>query len=400
MTRITEQSAAWTRAPLILIGVLVLQSLPYLTALTWGDYARLLLITVGLGYLMWRYSHIKGERPEGRISMMAILSALALVFIINQFNLNAIPAQTVSSMAIPFWISAVLVVVAFFALLWNRQFKGLSGWSDWVVIGLAAILVGVSLGSSLIFGQEIPWETQGKILISLLLWFTATRTSTSFPETGKKLAAGLLGVFVLFSLAGLIQLGGIFYYSHRGDSARKQGDLQTAVEHYQRALGISDRLELDRAKDSAAFDLAGMLFAQGNKDRAAETLSMEKGFIKVVPADAWDGPESGDLYYSISCWKDLTLYAGEVEVRIYAHGTPALDVWPLMQVRLGDRKLGDVFVKSVGPKAYNFSVNVKERTRERLKISFLNDFQQTDPYIDRNLKIEQAEIQYRRIVWE
>jgi hypothetical protein len=400
MTRITEQSAAWTRAPLILIGVLALQPLPYLVALTWGEYARLLLITVGLGYLMWRYSRVREERPEGRMAMMGILLALGFVFIINQFNKNTIPAETVSSIAIPFWISSVLVISAFVVSLWNRQLKGLNDWLDWVAIGLAIVFIAVSVGSSLISGQEVPWETQGKILISLLLWFAATRMCIFSPGSGKKLAAGLLGVFVLISLAGLIQLGGIFFYSYRGDSAREQENLQTAVEHYQCALGISERLKLDRVKRSAAFDLAGVLFAQGEKDRAAETLSMERGFVELVPADAWDGPEGGNLYYLTSCWKDLALYAGEVAILIYAHGTPAMDVWPLMQVRLGDRILGDVFVKSTEPKAYVFLVNVKERTRERLEISFLNDFQQTTPYIDRNLKIEQAEIQYRHIAWE
>jgi hypothetical protein len=400
MTRITEQSAAWTRAPLIPIGVLALQPLPYLVALTWGEYARLLLITVGLGYLMWRYSRSREERPEGMMSMMGILLALGFVFIINQFNRSAIPAETVSSIAIPFWISSVLVVSAFVVSLWNRQLKGLSGWSDWVAIGLTIIFIAVSVGASLISGQEVPWETQGKILVSLLLWFAATRTSISFPEPGKKLTAGLLVVLALVSIAGLIQLGGIFFYSHRGDTAREQGDLKTAVEHYQRALGISDRLKLDRVRDSAAFDLAGVLFAQGEKDKAAETLSMEKGFVEVIPADAWDGPVGGNLYYLISCWKDLIFYPGEVEIQIYAHGTPALNVWPLMRVQLGEKMLGDVFVPSRESRAFSFPLHFKEKTRQRLEISFLNDGHQDDPYMNRDLKIKQAEIHYRQIAWK
>jgi hypothetical protein len=70
MTRPTKQTAVWARASLIFLGVLVLQPLPYLMALTWGEYVRLLLITVGLGCLIWRYSRVREERPEGRISMM------------------------------------------------------------------------------------------------------------------------------------------------------------------------------------------------------------------------------------------------------------------------------------------------------------------------------------------
>jgi len=36
----------------------------------------------------------------------------------------------------------------------------------------------------------------------------------------------------------------------------------------------------------------------------------------------------------------------------------------------------------------------------RLEVSFLNDYHQTKPYIDRNLRVEQAEIRYREIAWE
>jgi hypothetical protein len=380
--------------------MLVLQPLPYLMALTWGEYARLLLITVGLGYLMWRYSRSREERPEERMSMMGILLALGFVFIINQFNRNTIPAETVSSIAIPYWISSVLVISAFVVTLWHRQLKGLCGWSDWVAIGLTIIFIAVSVGSSLISGQIVPWETQGKILVSLLLWFAVTRTSSFSPGSGKKLAAGLLGVFVLVSLAGLIQLGGIFFYSYRGDSIREQGDLQAAAEHYQRALGLSDRLEIGRVRDSAAFDLAGVLFAQGKQDKAAEILSMEKGFVEVVSTDAWDGPVGGNLHYLISCWKDLTFYPGEAEIQIYAHGTPALNVWPLMRVQLGDKILGEVFVPASESRAYSFPLHFKEKTRQRLEISFMNDGHQEDPYMNRDLKIEQAEIHYRKIAWE
>ncbi|MEW6756039.1 MAG: carbohydrate-binding domain-containing protein [Candidatus Latescibacterota bacterium] len=152
--------------------------------------------------------------------------------------------------------------------------------------------------------------------------------------------------------------------------------------------------------DGLAFQLAGVLQARGQSDRAAQTLGLQPGFVQVIPADAWDGPEGGNLYYLVSCWKDLTLHPGEVELVIHASGTPADDVWPLMRVRLDQRVLSDVLVTSTDARPYAFTVRVPRPSRQRLEITFLNDFHQAEPYADRNLKVEHAEIRYRQVYWE
>ena len=93
------------------------------------------------------------------------------------------------------------------------------------------------------------------------------------------------------------------------------------------------------------------------------------------------------------------LYKGKVEFQIYASGTPAHKEWPLMRVKLGDDILGDVFVTSGDLQPYSFPVEIHEKGRQRLEISFLNDFYQAKPYIDRNLLVERAEINYHSIIW-
>ena len=70
-----------------------------------------------------------------------------------------------------------------------------------------------------------------------------------------------------------------------------------------------------------------------------------------------------------------------------------------MRVKLGDEILGDVFVNSSDLQPYSFPVEIYEKGRQRLEISFLNDFHQTKPYIDRNLLVERAEIKYHSIIW-
>ena len=43
---------------------------------------------------------------------------------------------------------------------------------------------------------------------------------------------------------------------------------------------------------------------------------------------------------------------------------------------------------------------MKERERQRLQLSFVNDYHQAKPYVDRNLRIDEAEIWFRNIEWE
>jgi hypothetical protein len=397
----TVRRASWAiYIPPVILGLLVLQPLPYAGALNGIEYFRVGLITVGLGYLLWRYQLRDTREATDPLSMAFVLMALVLIFIVNQFNQNDITNDNALGMLVPRWVPVFLIIIAFVVSLWNGQLRGLVGWLDWVVIGLGTILVGVSMGSSLMFGYGIAWYVQVKIAASVLLWFVATRTGAAVPELSRKLAIEVLGVLAIVSLIGLIQVGAIFSYSQKGKAAHKGGELENAAENYRKALAFSKRLELDDISFHTAFKLAGVLFEQGKKDRAAEALALEKGFIKVVPADAWNGPEGGNLFYPISCWKDLIFYEGEAEIRIFAHGTPALDIWPRMEVKLGDKLIDYVSVVSRESQPYSFSVYVKETGLQRLKISFLNDVHQLDPYFDRNLVIDQAEIHFGKIPWE
>jgi hypothetical protein len=209
----------------------------------------------------------------------------------------------------------------------------------------------------------------------------------------------VLAVLAAASAVGAVRVTAVLWQSWQGEGARHQGDLPRAAAAFTRALEGSTRLEMTGVSTRVAFDLAGVLVAQGQPQQAAAVLGLAPGFIDVVPGDAWDGPEGGNLYYSISCWKDLVLLPGEVEIRVFASGTQALDVWPQMRVELGERVLGDVFVTGdVAP--YAFALQVPARGRQRLRISFLNDFHQMNPYLDRNLLVGQVEVEYRRVSWE
>lgn len=367
---------------LVTLGGLALLPFFSITALDWLEYCRLWLVTLGLGYLLWRQQH--GDRST------TALWGLVFVFILNQFA----PSE-----AVFYWGSLGLAVIAAVAG-WTAKPRLRWSWMDWVAVGVGVGCAGISVGFSMAAGKGIAWKVQAEIAASVLVWLAGTRMSAAWPAKSRKLGIGVLGVFALVSVAGAVQLGEVYSLIRQGGQARQEGDLVAAVNYYQKALALSNRLELEGMQEDVAFSLASAFFAQGEEGKAAAVLGLEEGLVQRVPADAWKGPEGGNLYYLVSCWEDLTLYPGEVEIRIFARGTPALNVWPLMRVKLGEKVLGDLFVTSQESTPYSFLVQVPTKSQQRLEISFLNDYYQADPYLDRNLWIEEAEIHYRHLAWE
>ena len=377
--------------PYICLGLLALMPLLRMVGLNWIEYGRLWLITLGLGYLLWRYLRGSGDALGKVATIPWVLLSLAFVFILSQFGRIGEGL---------FWVPVVLSAGTFAVLLPGGQLRWTWCWLDWVAIGVWILLMVASAGVSWVLEASISWRTWVHIATSALLWFAVTRAGVARPAWGRKLAWGVLAVFALVSTVGAAQWAGVFFYENQGQKARREEDLQAAVKHLQRALWLSNRLELERAQNEIAFDLAGVLFAQEKEDEAAEILGLRKGFFEVVRAHAWKGPVGGNLYYMVSCWKDLELLPGLVEIQVYARGEPALGVWPLMQVKLGDEILGKVTVAWEDTRPYSFLVQVGERSRKRLEIAFLNDIHRKKPRIDRNLKVDKAEIHYRRIQWK
>ncbi len=371
--------------PYIFMGMLALIPLIYATDLTVSEYIRLGLITVGLAYLWWKKT---SER------MSVYLLALSFIFALIQFE----PATSAEDIIL--WICGAFAVGAagiyFFGHGIHRK-KPI--FSDWLALGIALVIVATSIGSSLLAEREIVWTTLSKIAISAIIWLLVTRSIPSRPEIARRFKVGILGIFAAVCLVGCVQVGAAYYYYKSGERAQKNGDLDAALYYYEHGAKLGKGLNFGNINEVCSFRMAGILFRQGRREESLKALALEKDFIALVRPEEWEGPEGGNLYYNTSCWKDLSLYKGEVEFRIIAHGSPAFDEWPLMRVRLGDEVLGDVFVTSREPQPYTFLVKNVQKTRKRLEISFLNDFHQDKPYIDRNLMVEQAEIQYRKIDW-
>ena len=377
-----------------LMGALLLLPLIHAGGLGIGEYIRLGLITAGLAYLWLQNS------ASGRTGLS--LLAFVLIFALIQFD----PAQNGEGQSernffirAYLWAYGGLVVAAVLYFAHSASWRIKMDFFDKVAIAIALALVFFSAVSSLLAGKDIVWGTQIKILLAVLIWLLVAHAFAANGAYLKRFQVGALGVFALICLVGLIRALTAFYHYQSGEQAQSGEHLDAALYHYERGAGLSRELGMGYIEETCTFRMAGILAGQGKIEASIEVLALEEDFVRVVRAEDWEGPEGGNLFYPTKCWKHLMLYKGKVEFKIYASGTPALKEWPLMRVKLGDDILGDVFVNSGDLQPYSFPVEIHEKGRRRLEISFLNDFHQAKPYIDRNLLVERAEIQYHSINW-
>jgi len=176
-------------------------------------------------------------------------------------------------------------------------------------------------------------------------------------------------------------------------------DLQEA--HYE--LGVSHRgsndpdraeVEFRRALEQQPGDilsrgqLASLFRERGDHTRAGHTV----GAMRVqLLAAGWQGPYGGNLAWAGSCWQELDLHSGEVEIVVTASGTPAAGIWPLMILTLDGNHVASSPVKGQGD--YAFRTRVGWTGRHRLAVAFAND-STSDEQGDRNLAVKGTVIRY------
>ena len=379
----------------LVLGLLLLLPMVFASTLVWQEYLRLVVITLGLGYFWWKYRDVE-QADVHRIT--TVFLALGFMFVITQFD----PGRSAGADHAVwrdrfFWIPAGLALLGFVSAGGPGSFRRNALTTlDWVVIVTAVVAVALSTGAFLFLQGRSPLGISVRFVVYLMLWFLFTHGQVPDLRVRSKLVQGMLAVFCVVCIVGGARIGVACYHYLAGDGSRKQAAYDRAVGHYLRAESAARSLGLAGIRDASLFGRAEVLFKQGKEGDAAEILGMEEGFVQVIQPEEWEGPAGGILYTNLSCWKDLQLYAGRIDVQIFARGQPAVSVWPRMQVKLGNRILGEVEVSSSETRPYVLSTDV-ETGRQRLEISFMNDYY--DLPNDRNLWVEQAEIRYQEIAW-
>jgi tetratricopeptide (TPR) repeat protein len=120
---------------------------------------------------------------------------------------------------------------------------------------------------------------------------------------------------------------------------------------------------------------------------------MDRMKLSIEPS-AWKGPFGSELYWTGSCWYEMELFKGRIEIRVHASGTPASNIWPRMEVSLDGQRIGAVSV--VQEDKFVFAAEIKTTGFHKLTISFLNN-STAGEIGDRNLSVKEALIHYLEV---
>jgi hypothetical protein len=375
---------------------LLLLPLASLTSLIWQEYLRVGVLAIGLGYgLAVRTS---GGLPTNWKQAILIASFL---FILSQFiSFISIGERSISSgfLHFPLSLFVLLILVATpVAFLAANYRKARLTLLDGVVIAIGILLFLLSIGLKFAFEEATAWPEEILPAGLVTIWFISRQTWILRNFEERNYWIGLITVFTVVSLVGCLQIGRAHYYTRSGARNIEKSDLNVALQQYVNLESLSQSLDLESLHDESLLAQAHIFYRQGAEKEALRALSMGDSFQIVVPSGEWEGPVGSMLYKNTSCWADLKLYAGKIQIDVFARGQSARNIWPRMRICLGDQILGEVDVTSGETKPYRFTAEILTG-KARLEISFLNDSWELGVF-DRNLYIEQAEITYQEIDW-
>lgn len=394
-----RQRDSFSKFSTVFVHLFLFLPILYAWSLTWQEYLRLTVITAGLGYYGCQ-NHIWDEmKSEFRGRTTVGIIALGFMFIFTQFDpsigrLGELGSTSLLNLV--FLSSTVLIFFVFGEFLLSRRSWRKMELLDWIVIGTVLFTVGLSTVSRLFFKGDFSWIGSLKLLSYIGFWFLFTQWLSFSLKIERRILTWMPGIFAVVCLVGGVKIASAYYHYWVGTDSHNQSRFDEALKHYDEAERIGQSLDLHTLAESSLFGKSKVLFEQGNMVKAAEVLSLEEGFIKVIQPEKWEGPAGGMLYTNISCWKDLNFYEGELEILIYAWGRPAVNTWPRMKVVLDGRVLGEVDVTTEKAQAYSFVTKVS-LGRKRLEVFFTNDY--FNPPENRDLWVGKAKILYKEIAW-
>ncbi len=123
---------------------------------------------------------------------------------------------------------------------------------------------------------------------------------------------------------------------------------------------------------------------------APNVVEAETAPIRTVGAATGDG---WNLYSDGELGADLTFSrSGRVEIVVRAYGAPAVDIWPIMEVRIDGVVIGRGTVSTPSYQDYSFDADVTAGVR-RVTVAFTNDYYDP-PTQDRNLFVDRFTVRY------
>jgi hypothetical protein len=364
-------------------GLLFLLTLVRAGNLSGVEYVRMLTILTGL-CIVWY---------KGRFSLAPTVLSTLYIVIAVQLCMSSEDGGSVCFLV----FSLLTLITATGSHICGRSWQGKLSLLEWTVIGVALLIFGLSTGARILFGLEWLWPSGLQWLILPVLWILGTRWIAGTGNHGRGFGAGIQGILLVICMIGGVRAGSAYFYHLSGVRAEESGAYDRALMNYGRGAEYGQAMGLEGVYENSRMGQAKSLNELGQKERAAAVLELDKDWGRAIQPSEWEGPTGAFLFKNVSCWKDLWLCRGEVEIRLYAWGQAARGIWPRIQVRLGEHIIGEVTVTAMEERSYSFFAEI-ETGVQRLEIVLLNSFWELGGE-HRWVKLGKAEIEYREIRW-
>ena len=359
-------------------------------SMSWSDYLRF----CGLTFFLWISCEM--VRRQSDIFKWFVLQCIAMIGFF--FIVDTCMLMHESGYSYLLLLHVPIIGAGIFLSLRDMPKLKWCMW-DWVSIFLLIFLIILFLGVGMVYKQPTPYGVIGGVILGYgFIRFILLQQGPVFGmgkeyQFAKKLRVICLvgcGVgFVKMSVAWLALMG--------SNLALAEQIFQTANKRIELTEKINDQLQIEFFNQQIVYHRFRSLVNQGLTTKALKLLGIDEDRTVRLKSHDWVGPSGGTLYKNVSCWQDLYLATGKIEVTVWAKGQSAIGQWPLMEIRLNNILLGKVEVNSSYFQAYSFETPVIQGF-QRLEIAMTNDLNQGD--IDRNLWVGRAELNYRELEWD
>jgi hypothetical protein len=380
-----ERDVARAQTGLLIVAsiLFVILVVLHVVDLLWPEYLRWALVTVCLlAATRWM-----------NLGRNGLVLATVVVVLAAQVCAGATQQETRCQVL---WVAMSGVVVA--GCVVGGAYRG--WWPsilEWVVlVGTTAVwglsvLVGHLHGLPASVSGGLQWPLLAVLWVLLRRWLEFT----TFPCTS--LFRAVLLAVVVVTATGCVRIGSALVQLWQAERAAAEMEYVSARQGFARAGDKIAALGLVSFERRSRIGLARSAYALGDLPAVLDALGMTEGWKRNIERTEWQGPTGAELFKTVSCWKDLLLPAGSLEVRVHARGHGAMDEGPRMRVSLGGQVLGELDVNSYTEQIYSFSAEVGTGAH-RLEISFLNDYWEFG-VADRWISLGAVEIEYTEIAW-
>jgi len=290
------------------------------------------------------------------------------------------------------WLG-ILVAAGFVALGNERNIAETSALD--LTVGSVAIGIWIiSVGAELLYGLGELWTESLQFGLYAVVYIVLRRCLVGLSSSERRwLLAPTVASMSVVCLVGSVSVGAVLHEFSRAQEAEISGQHVVAASRYRLTEEQAQNHGFVTLAERSKLGLTRSLLRQGKLDVAKNVMGIPADGVITIEPTRWKGPTGVLLFKNVSCWEDVWLLEGKVDVEISVIGPEVRGVVPLLRVELGGDVLGEIEVTSAGGTTHTLSTQVATG-RQRLELRLMNGFW-TSGGEHRWARLGTAQIRYR-----